>query len=411
MSSKKYLKEQHPWANYNIVDIISKMVPKGSTKYIPLILKEVKKKDPDFLSKYSDDYQYYKERLKSATNFDVNEIENFNFFESRVILNLVEGLSNYFDRDIIESHDEHHKNNRLSNPDISTYSSFEDVIQQVKMADVKLLQKEKKGAIHTLLNDENWLVVIPLTYDASLKYGSNTKWCTTSKDNPDYFYRYSRNGSLYYILSKKTYTKSAVHVEYTNGKNYLKLYDEADDHIDSTISGVDPYVLEMIVSHSKNYSSSLEFMKKNYKEYYDLFMTHQNNRKGEYVHEELHIPVPELLDEEVMVEEPMVEEYTPTTFTPHTFNEDYDTQINNVSSLFEKQLKSALSISRFERFKRYIFGTKVVFVGVPFTSYNMTVDKQNDVLRNLASTVESWDVKYRFVFYPSQTNEFVINKI
>jgi len=46
-----------------------------------------------------------------------------------------------------------------------------------------------------------------------LKYGANTTWCTASKNNPDTFKRYSKNGCLVYLVDK-TETKK---------KNYQKI--------------------------------------------------------------------------------------------------------------------------------------------------------------------------------------------
>ena len=43
--SKKELKIQHPDLNYNIIDVVSKIHPEGSSKYLPLLIKEFKRKN------------------------------------------------------------------------------------------------------------------------------------------------------------------------------------------------------------------------------------------------------------------------------------------------------------------------------------------------------------------------------
>jgi len=52
------------------------------------------------------------------------------------------------------------------------------------------------------------IVVKPLTFRASCKYGANTKWCTTW-GNID-FMEYASKSGLYYVISKKTNEKFAV---------------------------------------------------------------------------------------------------------------------------------------------------------------------------------------------------------
>lgn len=43
----------------------------------------------------------------------------------------------------------------------------------------------------------------PKTHRGSLKYGASTRWCTASKDYPNHFTRYKRDGYLYYLIRKQ----------------------------------------------------------------------------------------------------------------------------------------------------------------------------------------------------------------
>lgn len=75
--------------------------------------------------------------------------------------------------------------------------------------DLMAKQSKKKEKVEAkkdsvkLYEDENLLVVKPLTHQASCYYGSGTKWCTTMAGTPSYFNQYTRNGNLYYIILKK----------------------------------------------------------------------------------------------------------------------------------------------------------------------------------------------------------------
>ena len=53
-----------------------------------------------------------------------------------------------------------------------------------------------------LYQDENFELVVPLTFEASRKYGANTKWCTTSKCSDSMFDKHNKMGSLAYLIIK-----------------------------------------------------------------------------------------------------------------------------------------------------------------------------------------------------------------
>ena len=64
-------------------------------------------------------------------------------------------------------------------------------------------EKQIKSDAETLLDNEDFLIVKPKTYEASCKYGAGTKWCTTSKgkEGKELFTQYS-NEVLIYIIDK-----------------------------------------------------------------------------------------------------------------------------------------------------------------------------------------------------------------
>ena len=76
--------------------------------------------------------------------------------------------------------------------------SFEDIINQISIAKTKELLKNARKEILVIYEDDEVMMFKPLTFESSLKYGSGTKWCTAMKSEPEYFYRYSRNGILIY---------------------------------------------------------------------------------------------------------------------------------------------------------------------------------------------------------------------
>ena len=77
------------------------------------------------------------------------------------------------------------------------------------MKPIKLQTINEKFKVGTdeyekLYEDNNFLLVIPLTHDASCKYGSGTKWCTTGRDEEgqQWFNKHNTVGSLGYLIIK-----------------------------------------------------------------------------------------------------------------------------------------------------------------------------------------------------------------
>lgn len=88
---------------------------------------------------------------------------------------------------------EHYPNNN--------YELFKDVIRDAEVIkEEKTFVREEHATI--LYEDENTLLVRPLTHRGSLKYGANTRWCTVSKDNPNTFKSYFDSNYLFYLIRK-----------------------------------------------------------------------------------------------------------------------------------------------------------------------------------------------------------------
>jgi hypothetical protein len=95
--------------------------------------------------------------------------------------------------------------------------------------DAKLLEKQTK----IVYEDDEWLLVRPLTYQSSKKYGANTKWCTTQSDNSEYFLKYSSKGVLIYCINKKTGYKVASFNSLDKNDPEFSFWNQKDSRIDS----------------------------------------------------------------------------------------------------------------------------------------------------------------------------------
>ena len=102
-------------------------------------------------------------------------------------------------------------------------------------------EKEAKGGVDKLYEDDRWLLVKPNTYEGSCYYGSSTKWCTASKDYPKHFEDYSNRGVLFYIIDKTKdvgdFFKIALFKKWNGEEEW---YDRADNRLEgSTVKAIE----------------------------------------------------------------------------------------------------------------------------------------------------------------------------
>jgi hypothetical protein len=174
MSRLDKLKEQHPELNISVMDVLGRIDPTNTYKYMEFLIKKFK----EFYSEYDDWSVGLGIEMMGSDNMDaLNEFER------------------------------HAKANRITNPDISQYKDFNQINDAVKEAEEKVKLKELEKQVIKLFDDDEWSVVIPLSFEASKIYGANTKWCTTQER---YWNDYYKTYKLIYIQNKKTNEKYAV---------------------------------------------------------------------------------------------------------------------------------------------------------------------------------------------------------
>lgn len=117
--------------------------------------------------------------------------------------------------------------------DINQYENPEFIRTLMDIVDSKKSSREKerelKSQAEKLYEDEDVLVIKPKTHAASCYYGSNTKWCTSSSQNTNYFDRYKNMGQLYYFINKKKNIKYALFKNEQDKK--IEVYDAQDKEV------------------------------------------------------------------------------------------------------------------------------------------------------------------------------------
>jgi hypothetical protein len=178
---------------------------------------------------------------------------------------------------------------------------WEDLLVQKGIADVKLMDKQLTKQVERIYEDSTWLVIKPLSFSASLAYGSGTKWCTAMKNEPSYFYRYASEGILLYVINK------------INGKKYgfnsspseFSVWNAVDTRIDSIESGI-PYEILTVIREKSNLSTN----PKNSELFSDEEIKNKNDFYGkksllEDIGEPIDVheyPIEEVVDYEIMEE-------------------------------------------------------------------------------------------------------------
>jgi hypothetical protein len=138
---------------------------------------------------------------------------------------------------VVKDFDELATKGIVQNKDINTYSSVEELYDEVKKhEDVKTqgeIEKEVKVEGSNIIFKNSEVVVIqPTTREASCYYGKGTKWCTAG-DVYNYFndYFYNRGVNLYYVIPRTgdNNDKIAVAVEPDGDKEYYAADDSRLD--------------------------------------------------------------------------------------------------------------------------------------------------------------------------------------
>ena len=121
--------------------------------------------------------------------------------------------------------------NIAKNPkDINQYTNPDFIRTLMNVVDSRKtereIEREAKSQAKKIYEDNDVLVVKPLSFASSCYYGANTKWCTTTKGSSSYFEKYLREGQLYYFINKKNGIKRALFVK-TKPKGY-EIYTSTD---------------------------------------------------------------------------------------------------------------------------------------------------------------------------------------
>jgi hypothetical protein len=244
MSKITEIKNQYPELNISIIDIFSIIDSTKTNKYLPLLCKLFAYRfQPNRLwgeQDYKSEMAHVTERMENL-GFDCNGMPDNEIYSYYIFIDY---FNNDDIRDII-SFRKFNERGLIKNNDITTYQTFEDIRSAVGLATLKDDEKIMKSQVVKEYEDDIWLALRPLTFGASSKYGSATKWCTTYQNDKQYFERYWKRGVLVYFINKITGLKFASFKSLDNEKE-LSFWNAADSRVDYLELEIEDYMFPIV---------------------------------------------------------------------------------------------------------------------------------------------------------------------
>jgi hypothetical protein len=283
MSRIDELKKQNPFLTIDGINIINDLV--GKSKYTEMLVNLIKN---DRLNQHDNrraDYEYEMIELYGVKREVVAEFSTVDLLTLSMFMNNFVGTDNFrMFKEFIDLNEQ----NLIVQNDVTKYKTFKDIELQISLSELKNINKELSKQTHKLYEDEEWLVIKPMSYQASLKYGASTKWCTASRDNSDYYLRYSRNGILIYCINKITGDKVGAFKRIDEYERETSFWDIVDQRIDSMESGLPIVVMDVIKKEFK------EQVKSNF----ELLSDEERNRQlmeleVQYIKSQEDLPLPQ----------------------------------------------------------------------------------------------------------------------
>jgi hypothetical protein len=258
MSRLDELKKQYPELNLTVFDLMLKFDTSKSYKYLPLICKLFAKSYSPKSHYHPDEYPKIILEMQSLLNNRGISTDNLNESEMFVFHEMMNRFNNETFttlKDFIYYMDK----NKIDNKDVTSYSSIDDMRGAVTLATMKEFSKEMSNQVVREYEDDTWIAIRPLTFPASAKYGSGTRWCTTYQREKQHFERYWRQGILCYFINKKTGYKFAGFKSLQDRE--MTFWNADDSRIDYLDVEIENYMFSIVkkifssVQSNKNLSS------------------------------------------------------------------------------------------------------------------------------------------------------------
>jgi len=264
MSKLSTLKEQNPQFNIGLIDALSILFEKP--KYVELAFNLHKH---NFNKQMKNDW-YSKRRYATDlidAGFKKENIDKISDSTLVAIHNILDDVHDAVLEDV-NKFIELNERGLIENKDVTSYKTLEELQGALSVAELKMMSKDLEKFVIKLYDENDWLVVKPLTYESSCKYGAGTKWCTASTSEEYQYHNYTRRGILIYAMNRKTGVKVAgfknIDPDHLRETSF---WNAVDERIDSSECNLPSHVLDVIITDFRsciksNYDLGTEETKK-----------------------------------------------------------------------------------------------------------------------------------------------------
>jgi hypothetical protein len=245
MSRLDELKKQYPELNVTMFDMMNRLDTSKSYKYLPLMCKIFSSKfNPKKLWAKVD----YPKGMLEIQAVLINKGISTDELNDGEMYYMANYLAEHFSSDTYSTLKEfmgYMDKGQVENKDVSTYKDIDDIRGAVTLASMKELTKDLEGQVIKEYEDERWVIVRPLTFSASAKYGASTRWCTTYQREKNYFEKYWRRGILVYFINKQTGYKFAGY-KGIDGDSEFSFWNAEDNRTDYLEVEADDYLFPIV---------------------------------------------------------------------------------------------------------------------------------------------------------------------
>jgi len=234
--------------NLNIVSILEMFSPEGKSKYTETLLRMMK--NTPNLKEHTKEIKFF--LVDKFPFIEKSKLDLMSDIQMMLLYKFIDGFFNTEDLQKYRKFCEYNERNLIEENDLTKYKSFEQMIAAMGVAEMKSEEKELETQVIKIHEDAEWLLIRPLTFKSSCKYGANTKWCTTTEHNQEYYNKYAKRGVLVYCINKKTGYKVAAFYSLDKNEPEFSYWNQKDTRIDSTDSNLPLELIGFIRDYVKD---------------------------------------------------------------------------------------------------------------------------------------------------------------
>jgi hypothetical protein len=234
--------------NLNIVSILEMFSPEGKSKYTETLLRMMK--NTPNLKDHSKEIKLV--LIDKFPFMEKSKLDLMSDVQLMLMYKFIDGFFNLEDLQKYRKFCEYNERNLIEENDLTKYKSFDQMIAAMGVAEMKSEEKELETQVIKIHEDGEWLLIRPLTFKSSCKYGANTKWCTTTEHNQEYYNKYAKRGVLVYCINKKTGYKVAAFYSLDKNEPEFSYWNQKDTRIDSTDSNLPLELIGFIRDYVKD---------------------------------------------------------------------------------------------------------------------------------------------------------------